>query len=70
MLQDPHHVYLGLYVTNNDYTTNGTRPYLKCEEIRNTPFLDGDSAEYSCSIVRFYDSDRKYSTSVHSQHRT
>ena len=53
MLQDPHHVYLDLDVINNDYTTNGTRPYLKFEEIRNTPFLDGDSAEYFCSIVRF-----------------
>jgi len=53
MLQDPHHVYLDLDVINNDYTTNGTRPYLRFEEIRNTPFLDGDSAEYFCSIVRF-----------------
>jgi hypothetical protein len=53
MLQDPHHVYLDLDVINNDYTANGTRPYLRFEEIRNTPFLDGDSAEYFCSIVRF-----------------
>ena len=53
MLQDPHHVYLDLDVISNDYTTNGTRPYLRFEEIRNTPFLDGDSAEYLCSIVRF-----------------
>ena len=53
MLQDPHHVYLDLDVINNDYTTNGTRPYLRFEEIRNTPFLDGDSAEYFYSIVRF-----------------
>ena len=53
MVQDPHHVYLDLDVTNNDYTANKTRPYLRFEEIRNTPFLDGDSAEYFCSIVRF-----------------
>ena len=53
MLQDPHHVYLDLDVINNDYTTNGTRPNLRFEEIRNTPFLDGDSTEYFCSIVRF-----------------
>ena len=53
MLQDPHHVYLDLDVINNDYTANGTRPYLRFEEIRNTPFLVGDSAEYFCSIVRF-----------------
>jgi hypothetical protein len=53
MIQDPHHVYLDLDVINNDYTSNVTRPYLRFEEIRNTPFLDGDSAEYFCSIVRF-----------------
>ena len=53
MLQDPQHVYLDLDVVNNDYTANGARPYLRFEEIRNTPFLDGDSAEYFCSIVRF-----------------
>ena len=52
MRQDPYHVYPGLGVINNDYTANGTRPYLIFEEIRNTPFLDGDSAEYFC-IVRF-----------------
>ena len=45
MLQDPHHVYLDLDVINNDYTANGTRPYLRFEEIENTPFLGGDSAE-------------------------
>ena len=53
MLQDPYHVYLELDVINNDYTSNGSRPYLRFEEIRNTPFLDGDSVEYFCSIVRF-----------------
>ena len=53
MLQDPYHVYLDLDVINNDYTSNGSRPYLRFEEIRNTPFLDGDSVEYFCSIVRF-----------------
>ncbi|MFM7988018.1 MAG: hypothetical protein ACKPKO_52760, partial [Candidatus Fonsibacter sp.] len=53
MLQNPQHVYLDLDVINNDYTTSVTRPYVRCEEIRNTPFLDGDSAEYFCSIVRF-----------------
>ena len=53
MIQDPHHVFLDLDVINNDYTANATRPYLRFEEIRNTPFLDGDSAEYFCSIVRF-----------------
>ncbi|MFM7990388.1 MAG: phage minor capsid protein, partial [Candidatus Fonsibacter sp.] len=26
---------------------------MRFEEIRNTPFLDGDSSDYFCSIVRF-----------------
>ncbi len=52
-MHDPHHVYLDLDVINNDYKNNGAPPYLRFEEIRNTPFLDGDSSEYFCSIVRF-----------------
>ncbi|MFM7983780.1 MAG: phage minor capsid protein, partial [Candidatus Fonsibacter sp.] len=43
----------GRHQTTTDYTTNATRPYLRFKEIRNTPFLDGDSAEYFCRIVRF-----------------
>ena len=52
-MHDPHHVYLDLDVINNDYKHNGARPYLRFEDIRNTPFLDGDNSEYLCSIVRF-----------------
>ena len=52
-MQDPHHVYLDLDVINNNYTQEGPKPYLRFEETRNTPFLDGDSSEYFCSIVRF-----------------
>ena len=52
-MDDPHHVYLDLDVINNDYKHDGTPPYLRFEEIRNTPFLDGDSSEYFCSIMRF-----------------
>ena len=53
MRQDPYHVHRDLDVINNDYTSNESRPYLRFKEIRNTPFLDGDSVEYFCSIVRF-----------------
>ena len=52
-MHDPHHVYLDLDVINNDYKHNVSPPYLRFEEIRNTPFLDGDSSEYFCSIMRF-----------------
>ena len=52
-MQDPHHIYLDLDVINNNYTQEGPKPYLRFEETRNTPFLDGDSSEYFCSIVRF-----------------
>ena len=51
-MNDPHHVYLDLDVINNN-ENNQVLPSLRFEEIRNTPFLDGDSSEYFCSIVRF-----------------
>ena len=51
-MQDPHHVYLDLDVINNNYMQEGPRPYLRFEETKNTPFWEGDSYEYLCSIVR------------------
>ena len=51
-MNDPHHVYLDLDVINNN-ENNKLIPSLRFEEIRNTPFLEGDSSEYFCSIVRF-----------------
>ena len=48
----PYHVYLNLDVVNNDFNSNNPPP-LKFEENRNAPFLDGSSADYFCSIVRF-----------------
>ena len=50
-MHDPHHVYLDLDVIKNDYKHDGPPPYLRFEEIKNTPFLDGDSSEYFCSIM-------------------
>ena len=52
-MSDPNHIYLDLDVINNNYSQSGPPPYLRFEEIRNTPFLDGDSSEYFCSIMRF-----------------
>ena len=52
-MHDPHHVYVDLDVINNDYKRNGARHYLRFEETKNTHFLDGESSEYFCSIVRF-----------------
>ena len=51
-MNDPHHIYLDLDVINNN-ENNKVLPSLRFEEIKNTPFLDGDSSEYFCSIVRF-----------------
>jgi hypothetical protein len=51
-MNDPYHVYMDLDVVNNDYTSQ-SKPQLRFEETRNTPFLPGDSADYFCSIVRF-----------------
>ena len=52
-MHDPHHVHLDLDVINNEYKHDGPPPYLRFEETKNTPFLDGDSSEYFCSIMRF-----------------
>ena len=51
-MNDPYHVYMDLDVINNDYNST-SKPQLRFEETRNTPFLPGDSADYFCSIVRF-----------------
>lgn len=52
-MHDPHHADLDLDVINHDYKHGGSPPYLRFEEMRNTPFLDGDNSEYFCIIVRF-----------------
>ena len=52
-MSDPNHIYLDLDVINNNYNQSGPPPYLRFGEIKNTFFLDGDSAEYFCNIMRF-----------------
>ena len=52
MPQQPYHVYLDLDAINNNYSA-ASPPQLRLEETRDLPFLDGDSSEYFCSIVRF-----------------
>ena len=52
-MDDPHHVYLDLMSSIMTINTTGPPPYLRFEEIRSTPSLDGDSSEYFCSIMRF-----------------
>ena len=49
----PIHTYLDLDVVNNNMNSSTNAPQLRFEENRNTPFLEGDSSEYFCSIVRF-----------------
>ena len=44
-------MYMDLDVLNDDYATGVSQP-LRFEEARNTPFLDGDSVDYCCSVVR------------------
>ena len=52
-INHPCHVYLDLDVLNNDFSS-GAKPHrLEFQETRNSPFLDGDSSNYFCSIVRF-----------------
>jgi len=52
-MQKAIHTYLDLDVVNNNLTSDVIAPMLRFEEIRNTPFLEGDSSEYFCSIMRF-----------------
>ena len=51
-MNDPYHIYMDLDAINNDFGSV-TKPQLRFEETRNTPFLPGDSADYFCSITRF-----------------
>ena len=52
-MSKPIHTYLDLDVVNNNLNSSTNAPQLRFEENRNTPFLEGDSSEYFCSIVRF-----------------
>ena len=53
MPAQPSHVYLDLDVVNNNFSASAKPPLLRFEETRNAPFLDGDSSDYFCSIIRF-----------------
>ena len=39
-------------VINNDLTSDISAPALRFEETRTPPYIDGDSADYLCSIIR------------------
>ena len=52
-MSKPIHTYLDLDVVNNNLNSSTNAPQLRFEENRNTPFLEGGSSEYFCSIVRF-----------------
>jgi hypothetical protein len=49
-MTDPTHIYVDLDIVNNDQTTNVNPPQLRFEETRNSPYIDGNSADYYCSI--------------------
>ena len=51
-MSKPIHSYLDLDVVNNNLTTSSS-PMLTFQDNRNSPFLEGDSSEYLCSIIRF-----------------
>ena len=51
-MSDPYHVCMDLDVVNIDYNAT-SKPQLRFEETRSTPFLAGDSADYFCSVARF-----------------
>ena len=49
----PSHVYADLDVINNDLASDISAPALRFEETRTSPYIEGDSADYLCSIIRF-----------------
>ena len=49
----PSHVYVDLDVVNNDLTSDISAPALKFQGTRTSPYIEGDSAYYLCSIIRF-----------------
>ena len=52
-MHGPYQVYFDLDVVNNYYKHDGSAPpHLRFEEIRQHAFLERDSSEYFCSIVR------------------
>jgi len=52
-MSKPMHIYVDLDIVNNDQTTNSDPPQLRFEETRNSPYIEGDSRDYFCSILRF-----------------
>ena len=46
-------MYADLDVTNNDLTNDINAPSLRFEETRASPYIEGDSADYLRSIIRF-----------------
>ena len=49
----PSHVYVDLDVINNDLTSDISAPALRFQVARPSPYIEGDSADYLCSIIRF-----------------
>jgi len=49
----PSHVYVNLNVVSNDLTSDIGAPALKFQETRTSPYIEGDSADYLCSTIRF-----------------
>ena len=47
------HSYLDLDVVNNNLSADTEAPVLRFEETKNQPFLEGNSSDYFCTIVRF-----------------
>ena len=47
------HVYVALDVVSNDMTSDVSAPAPRFQETRNAPCVEGDSADYLCSITRF-----------------
>ena len=47
------HAYVDLDVVNNDMTSDVSDPALRFQETRHARYVEGDSADCLCSIIRF-----------------
>ena len=52
-MSKPTHVYLDLFMLNDDLNPSSRPPSLSFNENRNKSFLEGDASDYCLTIARF-----------------
>ena len=65
-MSKPTHVYLDLFMLNDDLNPSSRPPALSFNENRNKSFLEGDASDYFFNNCSFQHTDSELSTRVHS----